>query len=434
MNNKVNKKNDDNISLFSRSLGPNGRNVFEDALKLRINSKLIIPIRIINTMSNCWVSNVQITKTYYPIQTRKERYEEIRYRSVGISVGSSSNITIYDSESGDVIYNISGITCRITSLSLSLPPIGKDLVPLFATGDNDGYIKVYDLQSGELLTPNLANHKHIGPINSVYINEIMKSYVFAAIDNQVYAWKYESEIIDTIFNDHIACCKCISGCSQRNHGDIDYSIVCSGGHDGFIYGYDLLTLQKIITLEVKLLINTINVKFISSTEVCLVLGSFEGDIVVYELTKQTLLHHFHGSDEPIYSVVIIDTIIPAFIFAGASLDIKIYDLRQGVHLITLYSSHIDCIRSIDVTVDPRLIIVSGGYDNKTIVYDLHRIAQNDDNVRLLLSHLKLKSFKFERKHHYLFNDDSIDDTNSIITEPSTYLIDSNTKQNDIDYE
>ena len=43
------KISNDNDNDTSRSIGPNGKNIFEEALKLKINSRLIQPIRIINT-------------------------------------------------------------------------------------------------------------------------------------------------------------------------------------------------------------------------------------------------------------------------------------------------------------------------------------------------------------------------------------------------
>jgi WD40 repeat protein len=413
----------DNDIDSQRSIGPNGRNVFEDALKLRINSRHIVPIRIINTCNNCWVNNVQITKAYYPIQVIKDRYEELRYRLIGISTGSSSNISVFDCEYGNIIYSITGYTCRITSLSLSIPQIGKNLVPLFVTGDNDGYIRTYDLQSGVLLTPNLADYKHPGPITTLFINERLKSYIFAGVESSVYVWKINSEKLETTINDHTASVKCISACTQRSYEDINFSVVCTAGHDGFVYGYDIQTLEKIFTLEIGLLINTIDVKFISCIEVCLVLGTFEGIVQVYELTQNKCLQNLKCSDRSIQAIVIIDTKVPAFICAGADAVIKLYDLREGIHLITLYGCHVDCIRSIDVTIEPRLIIVSGGYDNKTIVYDLHKMADNDSNMKLLLKHLQLKPFHFESKKVYLF-ENSIDDDNSsvITTEVSQYLI------------
>ena len=240
--NKLNNDNEDTL----RSIGPGGRNIFEEALKLRINSKLIEPIRIINTGSNCWVSNVAITRQYYPIQVRHDRYEEIRYRSIGITVGSSSNITIFDCEIGDILNIISGNTSRITALSLSIPPSGKNLVPLFVVGDADGYLRLYDLQSGELMTPLLASLKHHGPITSVFINENLKSYIFAAVENDLVIIKIDSEKVDTVINDHIASIKCISACTQRSHEDVSYNIVCSGGHDGYVYGYDILICMDMI--------------------------------------------------------------------------------------------------------------------------------------------------------------------------------------------
>jgi WD40 repeat protein len=278
------------------------------------------------------------------------------------------------------------------------------------------------------MTPNLASLKHHGPITSLFINENLKSYIFAAIKNDLIIIKIDSEKVDTVINDHNNCIKSISACTQRSHNDVNYNIICTGGYDGYIYGYDILTLDKILSLEVGLLINSIDVKFISCMEVCLVLGSFEGDVQVYELTKNIMLHNIHCSDKPIHAVAIIETIVPGFIIAGADLEIKLYDLREGIHLISLYGCHTDCIRTINVTIDPWLILISGGFDNKTIVYDIHKLAQNDENMRLLLSHLKLKPFKFESKKVYLF-DNSIDETSSVITEVSTFLTDLN-KDND----
>ncbi len=136
--------NDDDISLATRSIDVTGKNIYDEALKLRINTSLIKPMRVINVdVNNCWVNNVKITDTYYPIQVRKDIYNEIRFRSIGISCGSGSNVVVFDNEIGDILYLISGYTCKITSLSLSIPQKIKKLVPLIVTGDNDGYIKTY---------------------------------------------------------------------------------------------------------------------------------------------------------------------------------------------------------------------------------------------------------------------------------------------------
>lgn len=337
---------------------------------------------------------------------------------------------MFDNELGDVLYLIGGYTCKITALSLSIPPKIKRLVPILVTGDHDGYIKAYNLQSGDTLLNNISNYQHNGPINSIFINEKGCSLIFAAVDSEVHVWNWDSERLINTIKDHTSTVKSIACCTQRSQEDINYEIVCTAGHDGMINIYDLLTLDKIDCIDTGLLVNCIVVGFISCTEVFLVLGSFEGILRIYDMTQPlppplqassslpfyNIIHNIQSSESPIYAVAMVDTIVPAFVSAGADMIINIYDLKEGSILASVSGTHTGPIRSIDVTIDPRFIIVTGGHDNKAIVIDIHKIADNDEDMMRVLAHLKLKPFHFESKKVYLFEKSIDEDSSSILTD------------------
>ena len=49
--------------------------------------------------------------------------------------------------------------------------------------------------------------------------------------------------------------------------------------------------------------------------------------------------------------------------------LRIWDLGSGLQ-IAMFEAHTDVIRSIAVTLDPRILVVSGGHDDKVKIWDL----------------------------------------------------------------
>ena len=49
--------------------------------------------------------------------------------------------------------------------------------------------------------------------------------------------------------------------------------------------------------------------------------------------------------------------------------LRIWDLGSGLQ-IAIFEAHTDVIRSIAVTLDPRILVVSGGHDDKVKIWDL----------------------------------------------------------------
>ena len=49
--------------------------------------------------------------------------------------------------------------------------------------------------------------------------------------------------------------------------------------------------------------------------------------------------------------------------------LRIWDLESGLQ-IAIFEAHTDVIRSIAVTLDPRILVVSGGHDDKVKIWDL----------------------------------------------------------------
>lgn len=98
--------------------------------------------------------------------------------------------------------------------------------------------------------------------------------------------------------------------------------------------------------------------------------------------QQTYATALRGHKGKIFAVAGIATITLGCVSGGEDANIRIWNVETGQSLISINGLHIEEIRSIRVTLYPRPIIVSSGYDTRIVVLDLS-VSTNGEHRRVM---------------------------------------------------
>ena len=108
----------------------------------------------------------------------------------------------------------------------------------------------------------------------------------------------------------------------------------------------------------------------------LLLAACRDSIVrVFDLTTGTLLHRLFGHDRgsQVFCVAGIALRTPGGVSGGEDGSVRLWDVLHGVQLACFRDPllyHCDHVRCVAVSLSPRVVVASGGYDSRTILFDL----------------------------------------------------------------
>jgi WD40 repeat protein len=437
------------------SVDINGRNAFDQALRVKLNRKYHMAIRSVECDKiRSWVNAVEVTANYAPVQ--RQYYEnaysriptqELRMRSVGCAAGSGFTIAMFDLEMGTILRTIedpkrSAILC----MSMSAPLQRQKLAPLLATGHFDGRFVLRDVQTGTVLLNAVSSIVHPSPVRQCLVMEGHKRpLAIAACEEKdgraaLFVYNFEmGSLACPVIHDHVEQITCLTSVSIPGM----HSLFISASMDGYVHMYDMYTCERQLTLSPEantngpvFALDVIPGSLTGNRPSLLLAGGMDGVIRIFNLgmghlrpqnaasgatAKTGILEtsissrkqrskdydipmagrtsaisgsynadsiqssspnanhkraqvsyasSLRGHQGKIFALAGIATITLGCVSGGEDTCIRLWNVETGQQLLCVAGQHSAEIRSIRVTLCPRPIIVSSGYDARIIVLDL----------------------------------------------------------------
>ena len=237
------------------SVDSHGRSSFDVAQRVKLAKSYRRGIRQVKTNLRSFINAVEITKYFCPIEKVTVKEQELRMRMVGICGGSGHSLALIDIEQGTILrviddsYTYSICNC----MSLSAPLRKQKLAPLICSGHQDGRIVLRDLQTGFILLHEISNIVHHGPVTACHVCEgERRTLAIAASQDKedaytVYMYDFSRGVLACPpKQDHSVACTCIASVSVP----MGHSYVCTGSIDGFVHIYDMIgdVMRRVLSL------------------------------------------------------------------------------------------------------------------------------------------------------------------------------------------
>ncbi|WP_420839055.1 protein kinase domain-containing protein [Argonema antarcticum] len=251
-------------------------------------------------------------------------------------------IKIWNLQSGELLQTLTGHAKAINSLAIS--PDGKILV---SCGDDDT-VKIWDLCSGKLLH---TLNEHNRDVTSVAISSNGQILASGSEDRTIKVWKLQNGAQIRTLSGAAGIIKSVAIAPNQ-------PILASGGLDNQIKLWNLTTGALLLTLKGHL--NSIHCVAFNPDGKILVSASKDKTIKLWNVTKGENIRTFSGHSGAVNCVLI--TPDGQSIISGSSdKTIKVWNLVTGEAIDTL-EEHTNPVNSLALSVDGQ-ILASGSWDN-----------------------------------------------------------------------
>lgn len=351
-----------------------------------------------------WIHSVLAVNDYTTMQIRYGHSTELRLSIVGITAGASQSAYLFDCESGKILNTI---MCKniITCMSLSRPEPNSNASPLLALGHKSGKVELFELWNGvNIYGATIGQIRHpSGSISKVCICDDFRAgqlLLLAAAGQKLCVTNMERnrpvaevDVLGNITSVSVRICPHDSvaplDTSLRNTDYLLSTLVALTDTKGYLYVYDVNQQFR--------LVRTVRAHFDGSCNAS-AFYSWSVDNITWVVTagadaairiwdpcfdwpgsnpgQQLEVGDLLGHCAPINAIAIIEHFDRPGL-ASASLDgeIRIWDLASRALLASIPEAHVGSIRSLACTAFPNLMLVTGGNDGVTKIWDLDRAEQ-----------------------------------------------------------
>ena len=322
----------------------------------------------------------------------------------------------------------------------------QKLAPLLATGHFDGRLVLRDMQTGTTLLNAVSSIVHPGPVRVCMVMEGAKRPLAIAASEDangraaLYVYNFEmGSPACPVIQDHVEQITALASVSvQAMH-----SLFITASMDGYVHIYDMHTCDRMLTLSPEhntrgpvFALDVIPGSLTGNRPSLLLVGGMDGVIRIFNLgmgklsrqyssnnvysgfsaskdtniplvgrqskargsytsesiektnpnaskrAQQTYATSLRGHRGKLFAVAGLAMATLGCVSGGEDTCIRLWNVETGQQLLCLSGQHEEEIRSIRVTMTPRPIIVSSGYDSRIIVLDLS-ISKNGEHRRAI---------------------------------------------------
>lgn len=332
------------------------------------------------------------------------------------------DVTIFDLELGNVLrkHELSQV---VSCISISSPEKRSKITPLLAVGLYSS-VHIFDLMTGLEYYESIFNEYKGQTINSIKIYEGLRSILLLGIGQQLHVWDFEKSYRQTILNKFIGVVASVT-ISVKPKQDSEMSnvpsLIVSSDTEGYVYYHHLFTCNYLSTwkghegpIHSVIDCNSKEYSYVITGGMDKVAriwktpsgGETEDDIFQFSSLSHIvdpndiIVYELYGHEGAITSLAcIVGLNMPALITASDDRSIRIWNIVSGNVIYILAGDnpllyHTDAIKTVSITGSPRLLMVTGGCDNTTRVYDFDE--SSDESIKNISKIIGVKSKYFKK--------------------------------------